>query len=517
MSLVSLKYLLFVLTIVIIYYISPKKFKWLILLIASYTFYVLSSKKLVIFLILSTLSVYLSSLLLGRENKKLNVDISSEEKKILKKEVKKNKKIILITTLFINFGILVFLKYINFLSIGINGYLNYVGFNYQIPKFKFLLPLGISYYTLQAISYVIDVYRNKYEPTKNIGKVALFVSFFPQITEGPIGRFDKLANQLYDSHKLEFSNILTGFCLIVIGFFKKLVIADRAGIFVNEVFKGNFGGFTVFLAGILYTLQIYAEFQGCMDIVSGTAKLFAIDLSKNFNRPFFSKSIQEFWQRWHITLGSWIKDYIFYPVSLSKMSMSVNMACRKYLKGHLAKFIIVAFPLLFVWLFNGLWHGASFKYVAYGMYYYIIMMAGLLFMPIGNKIINAFKINVDSKKYHLFQILRTNLFVVIGMFLFRSKTLKIFVKKFITIFTGSYSGILNHGLFKIDFIILLVYVVVILILGILNEKGKNTFELFKKIPKIFQVMIFALIIMLIIILGIYGDGYNASDFIYGQF
>ena len=161
MSLVSLKYLLFVLTIVIIYYISPKKFKWLILLIASYTFYVLSSKKLVIFLILSTLSVYLSSLLLGRENKKLNVDISSEEKKILKKEVKKNKKIILITTLFINFGILVFLKYINFLSIGINGYLNYVGFNYQIPKFKFLLPLGISYYTLQAISYVIDVYRNK--------------------------------------------------------------------------------------------------------------------------------------------------------------------------------------------------------------------------------------------------------------------------------------------------------------------------------------------------------------------
>lgn len=180
MSLVSLKYLLFVLTIVIIYYISPKKFKWLILLIASYTFYVLSSKKLVIFLILSTLSVYLSSLLLGRENKKLNVDISSEEKKILKKEVKKNKKIILITTLFINFGILVFLKYINFLSIGINGYLNYVGFNYQIPNFKFLLPLGISYYTLQAISYVIDVYRNKYEPTKNIGKVALFVSFFPR-------------------------------------------------------------------------------------------------------------------------------------------------------------------------------------------------------------------------------------------------------------------------------------------------------------------------------------------------
>lgn len=516
MSLVSLKYLLFIITIVLLYYIVPKKFKWLILLIASYTFYILSSKKLVIFLIISTLSIYFSTLLIGKENQKLKTDLNNEEKKILKNKVKRNKKIILIITLLINFGILVILKYSNFLSIGINHYLSYVGFDYQIPEFNFLLPLGISYYTLQALSYVIDVYRNKYEPTKNLGKVLLFVSFFPQITEGPIGRFDKLANQLYEPHKLEFTNILTGFGLIVIGIFKKMVIADRAGIFVNEIFGGNFGGFTIVVAALLYTLQIYAEFSGCMDIVCGTSKLFGIEMEKNFRRPFFSKSIQEFWQRWHITLGSWIKDYIFYPVSLSKVSMNVNMACRKHLKGHISKFIVIAFPLLFVWLFNGLWHGASIKYVAYGMYYYTIMMIGLLLLPISKKIVEILKINVNSKHYHLFQIIRTDIFVVIGMMLFRSKSLINFVKMLVSIFKP-YSGIFNHGLLKFDFIILFIYIIIILILGILSEKGKDILEIFKKIPKIFQVLTFVIIILIIVIFGIYGDGYNASDFIYGQF
>lgn len=296
-----------------------------------------------------------------------------------------------------------------------------------------------------------------------------------------------------------------------------MVIADRAGIFVNEVFSGNFGGMTVLVSAVLYTLQIYAEFSGCMNIVCGTAKLFGIEMAENFRRPFFSKNIQEFWQRWHITLGAWIKDYIFYPVSLSKASMNVNMACRKHLKGHISKFIVVAFPLLFVWLFNGLWHGASIKYVAYGMYYYGIMMLGLLLTPIFSKIIKTLKININSKYYHLFQIIRTDLFVVIGMLLFRSKSISKFIDMFTSIFTNSYSGILNHGLLKIDFIILLIYVIVILILGILSEKGKDILEIFKKIPKVFQVLVFVFIVLSIVILGIYGEGYNASDFIYGQF
>lgn len=517
MALNSIKFLIFLVLVVGLYYISPKKYKWVILLVSSYIFYYLSSSKLVFFLLLSTLSIYLAGLWIEKQNDKITDDLTKEEKKAIKLKIKRNKKRILILTLLINFGILVSLKYINFLGQGINFYFDYLGFDFDFPIFKFILPLGISYYTLQAVSYVVDIYRGKYKPTKHLGKVALFVSFFPPITEGPIGRFEYLSEQLYQPNKFKISNILYGSSLILLGFFKKMVIADRAGIFVNAVFGYRMGGLTVIVAGILYTLQIYAEFSGCMDIVRGSSKLFGITLAQNFKRPFFSKSIQEFWQRWHITLGAWIKEYIFYPISLSHIAMSVNMACRKHLKGHLGKFIVVAFPLLFVWLFNGIWHGASLKYVGYGMYYYCIMMVGLFCLPIGKKIIKWLKINIDSWYYRLFQILRTNVFVVFGMMLFRSSSLKEFTKMIYHIFTIPYSGIFNHGLAKIDFLILLICVIILFIIGLQQEKGKKLYSKFKKINVVIQVLIYVIIIMSIVILGIYGPGYNVSDFIYGQF
>ncbi len=516
MSLLSWEYAVLLLTSVVLYYLFPKKYRFTVLLIANYVFYYLSSSKLIIFLLISTISIYISGLLIGKQNKRLNIDLPKDEKKLLKENVKHQKRIIVLVTILINFGILIVLKYINLLGSGVNGILHLFT-NARVPNFNFILPLGISYYTLQAVSYVVDVYRGKYEPTNNLVSIALFTSFFPLITEGPICKYDELADQLYQPNNFKWDNIMEGLTRILVGVLKKMVIADRAAIFVNSLFGSTAKGPILFLAAIMYTVQIYAEFSGCMDIVLGSAKMFGIKLTENFRQPFFSKNVQEFWQRWHITLGAWIKEYIFYPVSLSKMSNRVCTYARKHLKPFLSKFIAIAFPLLFVWLFNGLWHGASIKYIAYGMYYYLIMMLGVLFTPLFNKINTELKINIESPLYKLQQILRTCLFVIIGMMLFRSHSLSTFCNMFVGMFQGNNTNILSQGLVIHDFIVMAIGILILFIVGLFKEKGHNLYEEFKKLNSLTKVFFYLIAVIIIIVYGIYGPGYDASDFIYGQF
>lgn len=517
MSLISIQYILLLLVTLIGYYIAPKKIRIGILLIASYVFYWLSSNKLIIFLLISTLSVYLAGLLLDKQNSRLDVELSNkEDKKILKNKVKHSKRIIVLITVLINFGILVVLKYINLLGGSLNSILGLFS-DIKIPTFNFILPLGISYYTLQVISYVVDVYRNKYKATKNIVKVALFTSFFPLITEGPICKYDELSKTLCEPNEFKLANIMEGFTFILVGIFKKLVIADRAALYVNTVFGSDATGIIVFVAGLLYTIQIYAEFSGCMDIVMGSSRLFGVSIPQNFRQPFFSKSIQEFWQRWHITLGAWIKEYIFYPISLSKFTNKVCTFARNHMKPYFAKFIAVSFPLLFVWLFNGIWHGASIKYIVYGMYYYSLMMIAILLTPLFNILINKLKINKEAKWFKGMQILRTCLIVIVGMMLFRSHDLSTFGSMLVNIFKVNNYGILTLGLRIVDFIIILVAIILMFIIGLVKEKGISVYEWFSKLNMVSKVCIYAISIMLIIIFGIYGAGYNASDFIYGQF
>ena len=351
MAIISLQFLAFIAIVGLIYFAVPKKIKWLILLLASYIYYFLSSSKLTIFLIITTISIYFAALAMSNIDAKSKTKCNGQEKetkKKLKKTAAKNKKTILILTIIINFGILVFLKYGNFLSKNINDLFNLININYNIPLRKIILPLGISYYTLQAISYVVDVYRGKYKAEKNFGKVALFVSFFPQMLEGPIGKFDELAEQLYEPHKFDYKRIKFAIQLMLWGLFKKLVIADRAAIYVNEVFGNysNYSGIVIVMAVILYTVQIYAEFSGCIDIVRGVGQIFGVTMAENFKRPFFSKTIQEFWRRWHITLGAWLREYVFYPISFSKACINLTTWSKKIFKGYIGKLIPAAFALL---------------------------------------------------------------------------------------------------------------------------------------------------------------------------
>ena len=511
MTILSFSFVFLCLGLLIIYYIIPKSYRWIILLLGSIIFYYLSSKNLIIFIFFSILIIYLIGLSLTKYNEKIsalkNSNKSDDEVKNIKVILKTKKRKVVLIGLVLNILCLIITKYSGFIIENVNAL-----FKTNL-SFKILLPLGISYYTLEAISYIVDIYRGKYKGEKNPFKVALYLLYFPKIIEGPISKFNELGKEFLNK-KLDFNNIIVGMDLIIFGLFKKMVIADRAGIFVNQVFSGAMGGITSIVAMILYTVQIYAEFSGCIDIVRGISLLFGVRLPVNFKRPFFSKCIQEFWTRWHISLGAWIREYVFFPVSLSKMNTKVNKLAKEKCSTYWYKFIIVAFPLLFVWLVNGIWHGASYKYVLYGMYYYIVMMIGLMLKPLMDKL--AKKVKVNDKILFFGQIIRTCFLVVIGMTLFRATSLSEFGVFIASIFKNG-NGLLNQGLIRIDFIILIVSNLFILLVSILEENKKINLEKgFTKSPLI-RAVFYTILICAIIIFGIYGEGYDATSFIYGAF
>lgn len=528
MAINSIGFLVFVAIVCLLYFIVPKKMKWMVLLASSYIFYFISSTKLMAFMIITTISIYLAALQMEKVDKQTKLQMASlekEQKKQIKEQAKKKKKRILLLTLIVNFGILIGLKYCNFITGNINSLLQVFHVSVQIPLAQIVLPLGISFYTLQATSYLIDVYRGKYQADKHLGKVALFVSFFPQIVEGPIGRYDRLANQLYEPHRFDYTRVKFGIQLIAWGFFKKMVIADRAALFVDPVFANytQYSGIVIIFAVLLYTLQIYTEFSGCMDIVRGVAQVVGVELDKNFERPFFSKSVQEFWRRWNITLGTWLKEYVFYSVSFSKACMKITSAGKKIFKGHIGKLIPAAFALFFVWFCNGLWHGASWKYIFYGLYYYVIMMIGMLFEPLGKKVIQILKIDIHTFSYRIFQILRTTGFVCFGMLIFRAPDLKVTYEMLKSATHMQNIGMLFNGeIFCLgikpsDWIILVGSVLLVFIISLLQEKGYKIREKIAKQNLVFRWLLYYGIFFAIIVLGIYGKGYNVSSFIYGQF
>lgn len=527
----SLEFLLFVIITVVAYKVVPKKAKWIVLLVASYIYYFSNSTYLISCILITTLSIYFVALKMNKideiaKEKAKNIE-DKEQKKQIKHKAKNSKKRILIVGILINLGILVFLKYSGFIGQNINSLFSILNINMNLPILNFILPIGISYYTLQAISYIVDVYRGKIEADKNLGRVALFLSFFPQIVQGPIGRYDKLAKQLYEPHQITYKNLTFGSQLMIWGYFKKMVIADRVAIYANEVFNNysEYTGIAIVLGIICYTLQIYTEFSGGIDIVRGVAEIFGIHLDQNFERPFFSKSIDEFWRRWNITLGAWLKEYVFYQVSLSKLSMKITDVSRKIFKNsYFSKIIIVAFPLLCVWLCNGIWHGAGAKYIIYGLYYYVIMMLGKIFEPLGNKIIERFKINTKAWSYKLWQIIRTDMFVCFGMMIFRADSVTAAIQMFKSIFKlhglelifNSQTFLLG-GLNMGDIVIIVISSIILLGTSIYKEKGNSIRESLSKQNLLFRWIVLYAAIFAIIIFGIYGKGYDVQSFIYGQF
>ncbi len=525
MSYASFSFLLFSGIVVLLYYIVPKKFQRHLLLAANIFFYVYAGIQYVPFLVATLLATFFAGKAMGKiyEEEKLLLKECSvvAEKKKVKADCKAKAKKPLILALIITVGLLVACKYTKFLLTNVNSVLSAVGLG-QIGIFKMIVPLGVSFYTFMAISYVLDIYWKRYEAERSFLNYAVYLTYFPHIAQGPIDRFNHFKQQLpKEGIAFDGVKVSDGAQLVILGLFKKLVIADRLGIFVSEIYSNykNYSGLILIVATVLYSIQIYADFSGCIDIVSGVSEMFGIKLQKNFDHPYFSKNIPEFWRRWHMSLGEWFKDYIYYPISVSKLVKKVkkNSKSKKF-----SELFSSCFPILIVWLTTGIWHGASWNYVAWGLYYAAIMIAGTVFEPLCNKINTKLHINTESFSWKLWQMTRTFILCCIGRVFFRANGLRAALHIFKSMFSGlsmkylAGDAIFNYGLDWKNFVFVLFAILILWAIDMLQERMHIREEL-RKQGIIFRWLIIFLGIFAVIIFGIYGPGYDASTFIYDQF
>ncbi len=511
-----------------IYNLLPKKARPILLLLFSFGLFIFISNWLAVFLVLSILTIYLIGIFLDKLNKKrdLLIQDNPDNKKEIKEKYKKYKKLVLILGILINVSFLFFFKYLNFFATNTNLLLNLFKINYQLKVAKYIAPIGISFYTLEALSYILDVYNEKIEADKNIIRVSLYLSFFPQIMEGPIARYSDTASDLYAGNKVTYNNFCSGYQRILYGLFKKLLIADRLNFLVSTVFDNyaSYSGATAALSVIGYTIMLYMEFSGTMDIVIGTGEFFGIKIPENFRQPFFAKNISEFWTRWHISLGLWFKDYIFYPVSLSKSMKKLTLKARNLMGNRFGPLVSGAIALFAVWFLNGLWHGAGYTFLFYGMYQFILILLGNIFEPTINNICKKIKINRQNKIYRVFQSIKMTFFVFIGELFFRATSVKAgfgMLKKIFTNFhlisTFKSGEFLKIGLDGKDYVVIFIALIVVFIISLLKEKNHNIREEINQKNICIKWIIYYLLILSIIIFGAYGFGYLPVDPIYADF
>jgi len=525
----SLGYLGIFLPIAVIgYAFLPKKYRWMFLLLCSYAFFWMLSKKLLIYILISTIAIHYIGIWLGFIQKERDEKLSTVErgeKKAIRLQYQKKQRLVLAAAICFHIGLLVLLKYSPFLAKNVQSLLTMLNVPLKIKIPKFALPIGLSFYTLQAVSYMIDVYRGTIKPDQNLGRLALYMCFFPSLMEGPICRYAQTANQLYSGEAVTYHNLTYGSQRILYGLFKKIVIADRLNLLIKSVFSDfiQYDGTVMLVGAVLYTCQLYMEFSGTMDVVIGSAEIFDIHLPENFQRPFFSKTISEFWQRWHITLGLWFKDYIFYPVSMSKRMKKLTMNARKKLGNHYGPLLAGSIALFCVWICNGLWHGSGWNYIFFGLYHFFLILSGSILEPTIRRITDALHIKRDSKGYHLLQIGKTTIFVIIGELFFRANGLTAglaMFKKILTEFSLSSfvdGTLLNLGMDLYDYVVVLLAVLLVLAMSILKEKGISIRDMVASKPIYVRWAIYYSIIMLIIIFGAYGEGYAPIDPIYANF
>ena len=413
MSLVSETFLLFSLALVVSYFLLPGKYQWCCLLAFSCLFYLSGGLKYGVYLLITALTAYFCALAMDRIQRDTKAyvkahkkDLSKEERSAYKKRRNNQCKAIMTGALLLALGILCVFKYSGFALEQLNGLFPGAG----LPRsLNLVIPLGISFYTFQTIGYVVDVYWQKIEPQRNFGKLLLFISFFPQITQGPISEYDQLAPQLYESHTFRYENFSLGIQRMMWGFFKKMVIADRAAPLVQTAFSeyATMNGNNVLLGAFLYSLQIYADFSGYMDIVCGLCQILGIRLTENFERPYFSKSVAEYWRRWHMSLGAWFKTYVYYPVAVSKFANKCAAWGTNAFGRTFGKTVAASIALIVVWFATGFWHGASWAYIAWGGLNGLAIILALWMEPVFEKTKRACRINEASFAWRAFATLRT--------------------------------------------------------------------------------------------------------------
>lgn len=525
----SLSYLAAFLPLVLcLYRILPQRWRRYFLLVASYLFYWCISGTLLVYLLLTTLSIHYFGLWLdrigGQRSEQLKL-VERTQRKAVKQEYQRRQRWVVFFAILLQIGTLLVLKYSAFFTCNLNTLFSWLGLSLRLQVPVYVLPIGISFFTLQATSYVIDVYRGVVQADENIGRLALFLSFFPQIVEGPICRYGDTAEQLWNAAPITYANLTLGLQRILFGMMKKVVVADRLNPLIEAVFNHytDYQGGVLAIAAVCYTIQLYMDFSGTMDAVIGTAQIFGVKLPENFERPFFSKTISEFWRRWHITLGTWFKDYIFYPVTMAKPMKTLTSKARKKVGSHYGPLAAGSIALFCVWFSNGLWHGAAWSYIFFGLYHFALILTGNLIAPPVKRFNQRFHLDSSSFPYQLMQMIRTTILVIIGELFFRAPGLHVGLGMFRTIVTDFHFDTFRPELLAqfrmdpLDFVIVGITLLVVWAVSILNERGCCIRDcLAQQHPAIRWAVLYGLILF-IILFGAYGPGYTPVDPIYANF
>ena len=516
---------------VIFYGLTPKSCKNYALLLLSFGFYWLISGVYIGYLLLSILAIFGFGLWMQHIFARRDAAVKAAEKperKAIKKAYNQKARWVLTLAVVLHVGLILVLKYSGFFVMNVNALF---GRGYAIPNY--VKPLGLSFFILQSISYLVDVYRQTVKADRCLPRLGLFLSFFPAVVEGPICRYSQTAQALWEAKPIRYDNLTLGLQRILFGLMKKLVVADRLNPIVEDMFTGasSYPGYMSLFAGILYTVQLYMDFSGSMDAVCGTAQIFGIIMPENFKRPFFSKNISEFWTRWHITLGTWFRDYIFYPVTMSGPLKKLTGAARKKLGNHFGPLIAGSIALFAVWFCNGLWHGSAWHYIFFGLWHFVLILLGNIFAPYLKTVNEKLRLGPENKPFRVFQMLRTSFLVVLGEIIFRADRMGIAFTMFRKIFTGFGNPFSAYYPFRDaldtlldccncdiwDLVIVAVTVVIVFAVSLLQERGTQLRDSIARRPIWLRWAIWYALILFIIIFGAYGPGYTPIDPMYANF
>lgn len=484
----SYQFLVFFPVVVLVYFIIPRKIRYVWLLIASYYFYMSWNAKYALLLLTSTAITYISGLLLAAIQPKRHRQVVG-------------RKIVVAASFLSNLSILFFFKYFDFAIENINAVLAAFHVELLHPQFDILLPVGISFYTFQALSYTMDVYRGEVAAEKNPLKYALFVSFFPQLVAGPIERSKNLLKQINEEHRFSYERMCDGLMLMVWGYFMKLVIADRIAIFVDNAYstKVLYDGRYLLLASILFAFQIYCDFAGYSTIAIGAAKVLGFDLMENFDCPYFSETVAEFWRRWHISLSSWFRDYLYIPLGGNR-------------KGKFRKYL----NTMIVFLVSGLWHGANWTYVIWGGLNGIYQVIGSALQPVKQW-------EMRRKIWKIPKILVTFVLVDFTWIFFRADSLQQAGSVIDRIFHMNDPKLLANGMLfdlglnKQNFVVIGVALCILLLADLVKYNGVKMREVILNRNIVVRWGMILVAVAVILTFGIWGSGYEATNFIYFQF
>ncbi|WP_423419004.1 MBOAT family O-acyltransferase [Fictibacillus nanhaiensis] len=483
MTFISIEFLLFLAITVFLNYSIPHRFRWVLLLIASYVFYASLSIQFILLLFISTAFTYFTGIF------------------IEKQETKKQKKKAMIVGISVLLFFLGWFKYFNFVNESLRSLATFMGWDYSIPYQEIVLPLAISFYTFQAVSYLVDIFYGKQKAERHYGYFSVYFAFFPQLVAGPIERAKKLIPQLKVEQRLNYENLVYGMKRITWGFFKKTLIADRLAPIVASVYDSpNPSGSEIVLATILFSIQLYADFSACSDIAIGSARMLGINLTENFKQPHFAVSISDFWSRWHITLSTWLRDYIFFPLCKRKKKRSE-----------------IYFAIVITFLVSGIWHGAAWTFILWGLIHGFYRVFGDATKSYRESMASFIRLDRSPVLHRWLKIAITFLLVCFSRVFFRSDTVaQAFdhAKLFLSISSWSPVGMINaFEIFPLfDLLLFIFFFIILQLFQYIERNNGSAWEFLSKHSTFTRLAFYIFLVFSVIVLGVTGDG-----FVYGGF